>query len=131
MREQTIKMIELAAATAVFISACWFSYDMQAEIDGGLEAANRMVQDQSAGVTTHLMISGADQLTLLGSEVLFMLREVQQEKYDMSVDGVVFPKGIDPESADLTMIEADARYRVHYSFGPNGEIDNIQHSKVR
>ena len=131
MREQTITMVELAAATAVFISACWFSYDMQAEIYEGLEAANRMVQEQSAGVTTHQMISSTDPLTLLGSEVLFMLREVQQEKYDMSVEGVLFLKGIDPESVDISIIEPGARYRAHYSFGPNGEIDNIQHSKVR
>lgn len=133
MREQTITIIEWAAASALFMGACWFTFHMQSEIDAGLEAANRMVQEQSSAITTIEMTHNTtdDALTFKGSEVLFMLREVEQGKYEMSVDGVVFPPGVNPEITDISVIDVDARYQAHYTYSTDGTIVRIQQFKVR
>ncbi|UNK20858.1 hypothetical protein MNQ98_12940 [Paenibacillus sp. N3/727] len=131
MREQTVTMIEMAVATALFMGACWFSFHMQSEIDAGLEAANLMNQEQSSAITTVKMRSSTDDLTFLGSEVLFMLQEVQQGKYRMSVDGVMFLPGLELDSVNLSVIEAGARYQANYSYSTSGTINSIQYIKVR
>lgn len=131
MREQTVTMIEMAAGLALFMAASWFSFHMQSEIDVALEAANVMTQEQSSAITTVSMRSSSDTLTFLGSEVLFMLQDVQQGMYEMSVDGVVFPPGIDLDYVNLSVIEAGARYKAYYSYSTTGVIESIQHNKVR
>ncbi|WP_054955813.1 hypothetical protein [Paenibacillus dakarensis] len=135
MREQTIMMLELAAFSALFMGACWSAFQMHSEMDAGLEAANRIIAEQSAAITTLEMNDDRDdvedELTFRGSELLFMLRDVEQEKYEMSVDGVVFSKGTDPETSDLSVIQDHAIYQAHYTYGAQGEIVSIQQTKVR
>lgn len=133
MREQTITIIEWAAATALFMGACWFSFHMQSEIDEGLEAANRMAQEQNSAITTIEMSPSTmdDTLTYQGSEVLFMLRDVEQGEYEMSVDGVVFSPGMIPDITDISVIDVDARYQAHYTYSTDGVIVRIQQFKVR
>ncbi|WP_106767758.1 hypothetical protein [Paenibacillus faecalis] len=131
MREQTVTMIELAAALALFMGAGWFSFQMQSEIDSALESANVMTQEQSPAMTTINMRSSSDELTFSGSEVLFMLREVQQGMYEMSVDGVLLPRGTLVDNVNLSMIEAGARYKARYTYSTSGALASIQYYKVR
>ncbi|MEJ9219905.1 hypothetical protein [Paenibacillus glucanolyticus] len=131
MREQTINMLELAAGVTLFIGACMYAVNMQTFLDQGISAAGRMTQEQHAGVTTVEMMNEDRNLTYKGSEVLFTLREVQTNVYDMSVDGIRFSSGSNPEELDLSIIDMSARYGVQYLRGTNGEVDSIQFVKVR
>lgn len=132
MREQTISMVEFAVALIVFMGACWFSFHMQAEIDAALETANQITQDQNTAIMTEQMShENEDNIIFQGSEVLFMLRDVQQGKFSMSVDGVLFPPGMNPEETDLSIIHMDALYQAHYTYSTEGKINRIQQYKVR
>lgn len=133
MRDQTISMIEVAIAFTLFIGACWLTYSMQSEIDAGLESVHRMVQENNS-VTTTIGLSSdihEDVISFKGSEVLFMLRDVQQGKYEMLVDGVSFSSGMNPETSDLSIIQLDAKYQAHYLYDAHGEVVRVQHYKVR
>lgn len=131
MKNQVISMLELSVAAVLFMGACWYSYQMQSDIDGAIEAAYGLSQEQSISISTVNPGRLSDALTFRGSEILFMLRGEEKKLYDLSVDGVSFPPGGDPESWDLSVIEAASHYAVRYHYGSSGEIVRIQFSKVR
>ncbi|WP_422661024.1 hypothetical protein ACK8P5_11280 [Paenibacillus sp. EC2-1] len=126
-------MIEWSVAIALFMGASWFSFQMQSEIDAGLEAANKMAQEQNSAITTFEMSGSVmkDTFTYQGSEVLFMLRQVEKGEYEMSVDDVVFSSGINPEISDISVIDVDATYEARYTYTTDGRIVRIQQFKVR
>lgn len=133
MREQTVTMIEWSVAIALFMGASWFTFHIQSEIDAGLEAANKMAQEQNSAITT-IEMSGSvmkDTFTYQGSEVLFMLRQVEKGEYEMSVDDVVFSSGENPENSDISVIDVDATYEARYTYTTDGRIVRIQQFKVR
>lgn len=131
MREQTINMLELAAGVTLFIGACLYAVNMQAILDAGITAGGKLTQEQHAGVTTVEMMNEDRKLTYKGSEVLYTLREVETSVYDMSVDGIRFSSGSNPEELDLSIIDMKAHYGVQYLRGTDGEVESIQFVKVR
>lgn len=93
MREQTISMIGFAVSAMLFLSACWFSLEIQSGIRSGVEKGLALTEDQHSGVIT---VPGAERGRAMiygGSEVLFTLRDVEKGHFDIEVGSVRFPAG--------------------------------------
>lgn len=131
MREATISMLELAAGVTLFLGASLYAFNIQAMVGGGITAADRMTQEQHAGVTTVKMTNENGKLTYEGSEVLFTLRELEAGDFIVDVDGTVFHSGSHLEELDVSIINLNARYYAEYIRGADGEIERIQFVKVR
>lgn len=131
MRETTISMLELAAGVALFLGASLYAFHIQAMVGGGITAADRMTQEQHAGVTTVKMTNDNGKLTYVGSEVLFTLRELEAGDFTVDVDRTVFHSGSHPEELDVSIIDFNARYDAEYIRGADGEIERIQFVKAR
>ncbi len=131
MRDATISMLELAAGVALFLGASLYAFNIQAMVGSGITAADRMTQEQHAGVTTVKMTNENGKLTYEGSEVLFTLRELETGNFTVDVDGTVFHSGSHPEELDVSIIDLRARYYAEYIRGADGEIERIQFVKVR
>ncbi|WP_256720406.1 MULTISPECIES: hypothetical protein [Paenibacillus] len=131
MREQTISALEMAAGVALFLGAALYAFHIQTMVDGGISAAERMTQEQHAGVITVEMTNENRKLIYKGSEVLFTLREVQAGGFNMYVDGALFRSGSNPEELDLSIIDVNARYDAEYILRMDGDVESIQFVKVR
>ncbi|MEK3735393.1 hypothetical protein MKX64_23555 [Paenibacillus sp. FSL M8-0334] len=131
MREQTISMIGFAVSAMLFLSACWFSLEIQSGIRSGVEKGLALTEDQHSGVIT---VPGAERGRAMiygGSEVLFTLRDVEKGHFDIEVGSVRFPAGSNPETADVSIIDTAAEYSAAYRLGADGLIESIRFEKVR
>lgn len=131
MREQTTSMLGFAASALLFLSACWFSIQLQSSIQSGVEAGLNLTQEQNAGVITIPGAEGGKAMIYGGGEVLFTLRDVEKGHLDIIVDSVRFHAGINPELTDVSIIDPAAKYSAYYDLETDGQIERIRFVKVR
>lgn len=131
MREQTIRAIELTAGLALFVAACVFAMNLVSLLESGFAAAAGSTQDQNAGITTHPAVAERFEQHFSGSQVLFMLRDVEEGRFEASVDGFKYSAGLELEGADLTPIDLNGRYGAVFHRGTGGGVKSILFEKVR
>lgn len=122
--ENTKSAIFLAFSAFVFVAALSMGYFLFKTVSDSNEMTYKMKADTDRNITSTLKIPTA--LTVSGAEVrqsIYMIRDIG---VDIEVDGVLYPKTLDPTTVNVSGIAIDKTYTPSYERDSSGRLTKLR-----
>ncbi|NMO95950.1 hypothetical protein [Paenibacillus lemnae] len=121
MKNAAVSMLELAAAAALFLSACVMAYSLQQDISMAQKAVYGVLEDQHVSITTQVYQNSPQQLRVSSADLLYFIHSSQHRTYPVKIHDEWYGAGIviPPE---VIFDHLPSFYQVQYQYNSAGEI---------
>jgi hypothetical protein len=126
MGSTTRNMLYLAVTTVMFMTAALTGYFLFNSISNSLQDTFRSNQEQDRNQQTVLKVT--DPYAVSGAAVLQSIYQIADLDADISVDGYLFPKNLDIDETNVSVIDPSRMYSPRYDRDPTGRLIAVQYT---
>ncbi|MEK4983585.1 hypothetical protein [Bacillus sp. FSL K6-6540] len=123
MNSKVDTAINIAASIVFFVAAATLSAVFLFQQQDVLNAHQKAAEQEERRLFTGLEIIG--EKTYTGAEVIQSIFHIHELDADIMVDGITFPKTLDIETVNVSLIDPHRKYIVSYQRDGTGKIQTI------
>lgn len=122
--ENSRSALYLAFATFIFVASLSISYFLFKTVGETNEMTYKMTEQSDRNITTTLKIPST--YTVTGAEVRQSIYKIKDIEVDIVVDGVLYPKTLDPTTVNVSGINLSKNYTPTYVRDSNGILTMLR-----